>query len=146
MSLLHSKVWVQNTHRYPISINVKQLREILDPNEPMHKDCFNMGVRMLAVAEPPELSRLKCAGHYHKGNTDSNALQTEQFLFCRVTSGCNHRFSDRTSIPRTKASPEISQPYILQHRHSIYYIKFKVLNTDTNLVKHYTIHKFNFRV
>ena len=29
------------------------------------------------VAEPPELSRLKCAGHHHKGNTDSNALQTE---------------------------------------------------------------------
>ena len=77
MSLLHSKVWVQNTHRYPISINVKQLREILDPNEPMHKDCFNMGVHMLAVAEQPKLSRLKCAGHYHKGNTDSNALETE---------------------------------------------------------------------
>ena len=29
------------------------------------------------VAEPPELSRLKCAGHHHKGNIDSNALQTE---------------------------------------------------------------------
>ena len=26
------------------------------------------------VAEPPELSRLKCAGHHHKGNTDSNAV------------------------------------------------------------------------
>ena len=32
------------------------------------------------VAEPHELSRLKCAGHHHKGNTGSNALQTEQFL------------------------------------------------------------------
>ena len=62
------------------------------------------------VAEPPELSRLKCAGHHHKGNTDSNALQTEQSLVCRVTSRYNHRFSDRTSIPRTKASPEILQP------------------------------------
>ena len=28
------------------------------------------------MAEPPELSRLKCAGHHHKGNTGSNALQT----------------------------------------------------------------------
>ena len=65
---------------------------------------------MLAVAEPPELSRLKCAGHHHKGNTGSNALQTEQFLICRVTSRYNHRFSDWTSIPRTKASPEILQP------------------------------------
>jgi len=63
-----------------------------------------------SVAEPPKLSRLKCAGHHHKGNTSSNALQTEQFLVCRVTSRYNHRFSDRTSIPRTKASPEILQP------------------------------------
>ena len=70
-----------------------------------------------SVAEPPELSRLKCAGHHHKGNIDSNALQTEQFLVCPVTSRYNHRISDRTSIPRTKASPEILQPYILQHRH-----------------------------
>ena len=29
---------------------------------------------------------------------------------CQVTSRYNHRFSDRTSIPRTKASPEILQP------------------------------------
>ena len=52
-----------------------------------------------------------------KGNISSNALQTEQFLVCRVTSRYNHRFSDRTSIPRTKASPEILQPQFLQHRH-----------------------------
>ena len=65
-----------------------------------------------SVAEPPELCRLKCVGHHHKGNTGSNALQTEQFLVCRVTSRYNHRISDRTSIPRTKASLEILQPYI----------------------------------
>ena len=74
-----------------------------------------------SVAELPELSRLKCAGHHHKGNTGSNALQTEQSLVCRVTSRYNHRFSDRTSIPRTKASPEILQPQFLQHRHKSYY-------------------------
>jgi len=74
-----------------------------------------------SVAEPPELSRLKCAGHHHKGNTSSNALQTEQFLVCRVTSRYNHRFSDRTSIPRTKASPEILQPQVLYHKHKSYY-------------------------
>ena len=33
-----------------------------------------------AVAEPPKLSRLKCANHHHKGNISLNALQTEQFL------------------------------------------------------------------
>ena len=71
-------------------------------------------VHLSNVVEPPKLSRLKCAGHHHKGNTDSNALQTEQFLVCRVTSRYNHRFSDRTSIPRTKASPEILQPHVLQ--------------------------------
>ena len=61
------------------------------------------------VAEPPKLSRLKCASHHHKGNISLNSPQTEQFLVCRVTSRYNHRFSDRTSIPRTKASPEILQ-------------------------------------
>ena len=76
---------------------------------------------LIIVAEPPELSRLKCAGHHHKGNTSSKALQTEQFLVCRVTSRYNHRFSDRTSIHRTKASPEILQPQVLHHRHKSYY-------------------------
>ena len=65
---------------------------------------------ILIVAEPPELSRLKCTGHHHKGNISSNALQTEQFLVCRVMSRYNHRFSDRTSTPRTNASTEILQP------------------------------------
>src|SRR6185437_7415580 len=98
------------------------------------------------VAEPPELSQLKCAGHHHKGNTDSNALQTEQFLVYRVTSRYNHRISDRTSIPRTKASPEISQPYILQHMHSSYYNKFKVLlqiQTQKNIIQNISL---KFRV
>src|SRR6185503_12905076 len=93
------------------------------------------------VAEPPKLSRLKCVNHHHKGNIDTNVLQTEQFLVCRVTSRYNHRFSDRTSIPRTKASPEILQPYIFYNT-GIVFIKLKVLNADTNLVKHYTRHKF----
>src|SRR6185437_2672747 len=37
-------------------------------------------------------------------------FKREQFLVCRVTSRYNHRFSDRTSIPHMKASPEILQP------------------------------------
>src|SRR6185503_10247246 len=76
----------------------------------LHSIFHSFNARILCVAEPPELSRLKCAGHHHKGNTSSNALQTEQFLVCRVTSRYNHRFSDQTSIPHTKASPEILQP------------------------------------
>ena len=94
------------------------------------------------MAEPPELSRLKCASHHHKGNTDTNALQTEQFLVCRVTSRYNHRFSDRTSIPRTKASLEILQPHILQHKHNSYYKPVQSIITDPNSVKQYTRHKF----
>ena len=90
---------------------------------------------ILAVAEPPELSQLKCTGHHHKGNTDTNTLQTEQFLICQVTSWYNHRFSDRTSIPRTKASPEIVQPHILQHKHSSYYKLAQRQITGPNLVK-----------
>src|SRR6185312_6486025 len=85
--------------------------------------------------EPHELSRLKCAGHHHKGNTGSNALQTEQFLVCRVTSRYNHRFSDRTSIPRTKASPEILQPQVLQHRQGKDYKPVQTIIAKQNLVK-----------
>jgi len=87
------------------------------------------------MSDPPELSRLKCAGHHHKGNTDTNALQTEQFLVCRVTSRYNHWFSDRTSIPRTEASSEILQPHILQHKHSNYYKPVQRQITGPNLVK-----------
>ena len=73
-------------------------------------DASDIGIGTVLVAEPPKLSRLKCADHHHKGNISSNALQTEQFWVCRVTSRYNHRFLDRTSIPRTKASSEILQP------------------------------------
>ena len=83
------------------------------------------------VAEPPKLSQLKCAGHHHKGNISLNALQTEQFLVCRVTSRYNHRFSDRTSIPRTKASPEILQPQFLQHKHNKDYKLVQIIITKT---------------
>src|SRR6185437_7998060 len=77
----------------------------------------------------------KCAGHHHKGNTGSNALQMEQFLVYRVTSRYNHRFSDRISIPRTKASPEILQPQILQHKLSSDYKPVQTIITKPKLSK-----------
>ena len=66
----------------------------------------------------------------------------EQFLACRVTSRYNHRFSDKTSIPRTKASLEILEPHILQHKHNSYYKPVQSIITAQNSVKHYTRHKF----
>src|SRR6185312_4044916 len=45
--------------------------------------------------------------------------------------------------PHEGESIDITTIHILQHRHSIYYIKFKVLNIDPNLVKHYTRHEFH---
>ena len=107
---------------------------------------FSCHSQVLFVAEPPELSRLKCTGHHHKGNTDSNALQMEQFLVCRVTSQYNHRFSDRTSIPRTKASPEILQPHILQHKHRSYYKPVQSIITDPNSVNVIQNISLKFRV
>ena len=92
----------KNDGRWRVCVDFRDLKRATP------KDEYPMPIA--DVAEPPELSRLKCAGHHHKGKTSSNALQTEQFLVCRVTSRYNHRFSDRTSIPRTKASPEILQP------------------------------------
>ena len=90
---------------------------------------------VLDVAEPPKLSRLKCVNHHHKGNISLNALQTEQFLVCRVTSRYNHRFSDRTSIPRTKASSEILQQHTLQYKLSSDYKPVQDIITKPNLVK-----------
>ena len=48
-------------------------------DEDVYNGDFNkiFGLLTISVAKPPELSRLKCAGHHHKGNTGSNALQTE---------------------------------------------------------------------
>ena len=93
------------------------------------------------VAEPPELSRLKCAGHHHKGNTDSNALQMEQFLVCRVTSRYNHRISDQTSIPRMKASLEILQPQVYNTGIKWLQTSSKTLLQVPTLKSSYTNHK-----
>src|SRR6185437_8098651 len=48
--------------------------------------------------------------------------------------------------PHEGESRDITTIHILQHRHIICYITFKILNTDPNLVKHYTRHKFKFKV
>ena len=73
---------------------------------------------VVVVAEPPKLSRLKCAGHHHKGNISLNALQTGQFLGLSGNVPIQPPILGSKSIPRTKASPEILQPQVLQHRHS----------------------------
>ena len=73
-----------------------------------------------AVAEPPELSRLKCIGHHHKGNTGSNALQTEQFLVCRVT-------------PDTTTGSRIEQAYPARRRVQRYY-NHKFYNTGKVII------------
>jgi len=96
-----------------------------------------------AVAEPPELFRLKCTGYHHKGNTGSNALQTEQSLVCRVTSRYNHRFWIEQAYP---ARRRVQRYY----NHNFYITgivvitnQFKVLITEPNLKSNsYTNHKF----
>ncbi|CAL4886813.1 unnamed protein product [Urochloa decumbens] len=54
------KEWVRSSSPYPISINLKQLQEILDVNMCMDKDCFNLGVRMLACDETAVMREPKC--------------------------------------------------------------------------------------
>ena len=100
----YRKYW----HRFNRSLCVKEVAVGVLTQYPRLRHCT--GACSVGVAEPPKLSRLKCVNHHHKDNISLNALQTEQFLVCRVTSRYNHRFSDRTSIPRTKASSEILQP------------------------------------
>jgi hypothetical protein len=88
-----------------------------------------------AVAEPPELSRLKCAGHHHKGNTSSNALQMEQFLVCQVTSRYNHRcFGSNKHTPHKGESRDITTT-ILQHRHNNVYKPVRTIITKPDFSK-----------
>ena len=44
---------------------------IIDEGDGAPKADEQMNQVQAAVAEPPELSWLKCAGHHHKGNTGS---------------------------------------------------------------------------
>ncbi|PWZ08814.1 hypothetical protein Zm00014a_033240 [Zea mays] len=45
------KHWIQSTKPYPISLSLQQLKNILDVNKPMDKDCFNIAVRMIACSD-----------------------------------------------------------------------------------------------
>jgi hypothetical protein len=45
------KHWIQSTKPYTISLSFQKLKNILDVNKPMDKDCFNMVVRMIACSD-----------------------------------------------------------------------------------------------
>jgi hypothetical protein len=62
------------------------------------------------VAEPLELFRLKCADYRYTGDMTSTHFKWNNPMVCRVTSQWNHRIPDCSSVPRTKASPEIQSP------------------------------------
>jgi hypothetical protein len=40
--------WVRSSRPYPISLNLRQIKNILKMDEYMDADCFNMAVRLLA--------------------------------------------------------------------------------------------------
>jgi hypothetical protein len=46
-----------------------------------------------AVAEPPELFRLKCASHHYTGDTNSTHFKWNNPLVCRVTARFNHGYA-----------------------------------------------------
>lgn len=43
--------WVRSSKPYPISINLRQIKKILNTEEYMDVDCFNMAVRILSCHE-----------------------------------------------------------------------------------------------
>jgi hypothetical protein len=45
---------------------------------------------VVAVAEPPELFRLKCASHRYTADTNSTHFKRNNPLVCRVSARCNH--------------------------------------------------------
>jgi hypothetical protein len=64
---------VKSSNPYPISLNLKQLHNILKNDEYMDVDCFNMGVRILACHDmqlardiPAHYMDLNfCVSHYN---------------------------------------------------------------------------------
>jgi hypothetical protein len=42
---------MRSSNPHPISINLRKLQEILDPNKIMDLDVFNLGVRLIACDE-----------------------------------------------------------------------------------------------
>jgi hypothetical protein len=59
--LVFSKEWVRSNTPYPISITLRTIRDILDPNKLMYRDCFNMVVRTVAC----NIARLLVEEKYH---------------------------------------------------------------------------------
>jgi hypothetical protein len=47
MIMIYSKVWVQNCDPYPISLTLKNLKDMLNDELPMDQDCFNLVVRKI---------------------------------------------------------------------------------------------------
>lgn len=47
--LSHREVWVQSSKPYPISLTLKQIQGLLQVNQGIDTDCFNMAVRANAT-------------------------------------------------------------------------------------------------
>jgi hypothetical protein len=84
------------------------------------------------MAEPLELFQLKCADHCYTGDMTSTHFKWNNPMVCRVTSQWNHQILDRSSVPRTKARPEIQSPL---HFYNI----IIVVITNRFLVKYYKL-------
>ena len=54
------KEWVRSSNPHLISLNLRNLQEILDPNRSMDIDVFNLGVRLIACDETAVMFEPKC--------------------------------------------------------------------------------------
>jgi hypothetical protein len=76
-----------------------------------HSNYKNLAKKLrYIVAEPLELFRFKCADHRYIDDNDLNALQTEQPNGLSGNVPMKPPYSGSSSVPRTKASPEIQSP------------------------------------
>jgi hypothetical protein len=66
--------------------------------------------KSLVVAEPFELFSFNCVDHHYTGDSDLNALQTEQSNGLSGNVPMKPSNSGSSSVPRTKVSPEIQLP------------------------------------
>jgi hypothetical protein len=87
-----------------------------------------------AVAEPPELFRLKCTSHRYTADTNSTHFKWNNSLVCRVSTRCNHGSTGLKQIylARRRVYSRTTAPQLLIHR---------VLNIITNRFKLKLINK-----
>jgi hypothetical protein len=88
-----------------------------------------------AVAEPPELSRFKCASHRYTADTNSTDFKRNNPLVCRISARCSHGSTGSKQVYLTRR-------WVYNHTTAHQLLIHEVLNIITNRFKLKVINKY----